>query len=430
MSLFLYRLLIFIALPLIILEAVKRCKKVGHIKISHCFKSRFGFNPHQFKTGGIWVHAVSVGETRSIFPLLKALKEKYPNKPITVTSGSVQGAEQALKFSPVNIQHQMIPYDYPFAIKRFLKQIQPSLVIMIETEIWPNLYHACHQQNIPLILANARLKETSLKSYQKYAASLIANTLNKTKFIATQYQQDTENFIKLGVNKAQILTLGNLKSNIEIPADLSLKTAEFRQQNRIKNRFIWVAASTHGPVNESQSEEEILLEAHQKLLKKHPDALLILAPRHANRFKKVATILNEQTTAIRSSQQKITENTQVYLADSVGEMMLWFNIAKVAFIGGSMVDFGGHNIMEPASLSKPTISGQHTQNLQALFNQFLKNDAVSIVKDTEELAAQLIQLANDTNLQQKMGEKAYQCFKAQTGAMEKLFKQLPPPGDF
>lgn len=430
MSLFLYRLLIFIALPLIIVEAIKRCRKVNYIKIAHCFKSRFGFNPYKFQTGGIWIHAVSVGETRSIFPLLKTLKEKYPHKPITVTSGSVQGAEQALKFSPVEIQHQMIPYDYPFAIKRFLKQIQPSLVIMIETEIWPNLYHACYQQNIPLILANARLKEKSLKSYQKYAPKLIADTLNKTKFIATQYHQDTENFIKLGVKKEQILTLGNLKSDIEIPAYLPRKVADFIQENTIKNRFIWVAASTHGSINNSQTEEEILLEAHQQLLKQHPDALLILAPRHANRFKEVANLLNEQTSTIRSTQQKITLNTQVYLADSIGEMMLWFSLTNVAFIGGSIVPFGGHNIMEPASLSKPTISGQHTQNLQALFNEFLKKDAVTIVKDANELATQLINFANNKSQQQKSGEKAYRCFKAQTGTIEKLLEQLPPPGDF
>ena len=428
MSLFLYRLLLFIALPLVIYQAIKRCKKVKQldVKIPYCFKSRFGFNPTKFKKNGIWIHAVSVGETRSIFPLLNALKQQYPNKPITVTSGSIQGAVQALKFSPVEIQHQMIPYDYPFAVKRFLKQIQPELVIMIETEIWANLYDACHQQNIPLVLANARLKNKSFQAYQKYAKNLVADALNKSQFIAAQFQQDADNFINLGADKERVITLGNIKSAIEIPKDLTETAAQFKQQNQLNNRFIWVGASTHGNIDGSLSEEQILLNAHQILLKTQPNALLILAPRHPERFMKVANIANQMHLAIRSKNQHITEKTQVYLADSVGEMMLWFELANVAFIGGSLVPFGGHNIMEPASLAKPTISGQHFQNLQALFTEFQQQDAVIIVKDEVELAKKLTTLATNPTEQKTEGNKTYQCFKNQAGTLNKLLDKLSP----
>ena len=427
MPLFLYRLLLFIALPLVIYEAVKRCRKAKQlqdVKISHCFKSRFGLNPTKLAEHGIWVHAVSVGETRSIFPLLTKLKQQYPDKPITLSSGSIQGAIQALKFSPVKIQHQMIPYDYPFAINRFLKQIKPELVIMIETEIWPNLYHACQKQGVPLILANARLKEKSFQAYKKYAGKLTADALNKTKVIAAQFQQDTDNFIKLGANKEQIKTLGNIKSDIEIPVNIESKVDKFSTHNKIDQRFIWVAASTHGSVAGSKAEEQLLLDAHKLLLKEQPDALLIVAPRHPERFKEVAKIFKNTELAIRSKNEPIAEHTQVYLADSVGEMMLWFKLANVAFIGGSLVPFGGHNIIEPASLAKPTISGPNFQNLQALFDEFQQQDAVQIVKDEQHLSKQLTALAKDKKLQKTAGDKACQCFKNQAGSLDRLMFEI------
>jgi 3-deoxy-D-manno-octulosonic-acid transferase len=427
MNLFLYRLLLFIALPLVAYEAIKRCKKakqLNDVNLTNCFKSRFGLNPQKFSRGGVWIHAVSVGETRSIFPLLKALNKQYPKQIITVTSGSTQGAVQALKFSPVKIQHQMIPYDYPFAVNKFLQQIQPRLVIMIETEIWPNLYDACYKQNIPIVLANARLKQKSMQSYQKYGKTLIADALNKTKFIAAQFQQDADNFIKLGADKELVKILGNIKSDIEIPADLPSQITEFKNQHKITNRFIWVAASTHGSVKNSQAEEELILKAHQRLLKIQPNALLIIAPRHPERFTEVAKILENTKLAIRSKNEVITEKTQVYLADSVGEMMLWFKLANVAFIGGSLVPFGGHNIMEPAALGKTTISGKYFQNLQALFNQFQQQNAVIIAQDELELANILINLAKNPSQQEEEGNKSYQCFKNQTGSINKLIKQL------
>ena len=428
MPLFLYRLLLFIALPLVIYEAVKRCRKAKQLAINlpNCFKSRFGFNPQKFTKNGIWIHAVSVGETRSIFPLLNALKKRYPNKVITITSGSTQGAVQALSFSPVEIQHQMIPYDYSFAIKRFLKQIQPELVIMIETEIWPNLYHACYQQNIPLVLANARLKDKSFQRYRQYAPNLVANALNKTQFIAAQFEQDAKNFQQLGIDSKRIFTLGNIKSDIEIANDLASDAEKFSAQHSITNRFIWVGASTHGSVEDSKAEEELLLNAHRHLLKTVPNAILILAPRHPERFTEVAHILKNTHTAIRSKQQNITEQTQVYLADSVGEMMLWFKLANVAFIGGSLVPFGGHNIMEPAALAKPTISGANFQNLNALFNAFQQQKAIIIVQNENELADKLIELASQADLQISAGQKAYQCFKSQSGSLDKLLDKLHP----
>lgn len=424
MTLWGYRLLLWLAFPLIAYQAFKRCRKAAQTRdqdtpeIAHCFASRYGFNPTEFQKDGIWIHAVSVGETRSIFPLLKALNTAYPDLPITLTSGSTQGAIQALKFATVDVQHQMIPYDYPFAAKRFLKQIQPKLVIMVETEIWPNLYQACSEQKIPLMLVNARLKEKSFESYLKYGGKLVKNALNQTQLIAAQFDADKDNFAALGAEANKLKVLGNLKFDIEIPNDLSEKAKYWRWENQAEQRFIWVAASTHA------DEEALMLQAHQTLLQQQPDALLILVPRHTDRFKDVSEMLPIETSAVRSKQQTVTDKTQVYLADTIGELMLWFQVSDVAFIGGSLVNFGGHNILEPAALKKPVLSGQYHQNLQALYDSFKADDAVMISDTAEQLGEQLIELAQDLEKRQIAADKAYACFKKQTGALSRLMIEI------
>lgn len=424
MNLFWYRLLLFLAYPLVAYTGWKRCQKYQETEteIENCFASRFGRNPKKFKQGGIWIHAVSVGETRSIFPLLKALKKKYPDLPLTVTSGSTQGALQALKFCPVEIQHQMMPYDYRSAVKRFLIQIQPKLVIMIETEIWPNLYHACSDKNIPLVLANARLKEKSFNAYLKWAPKLIASTLNQTQFVATQFETDSQRMELLGVTTNKIKTLGNLKFDIEIPQDLIPSTAQWRANNNLNQRFIWVAASTH------KDEETLMINAHKLLMREHPDALLILVPRHADRFSEVSKLCKDSSfnCSIRSENSPITKQTQLYLADTIGELMFWFAASDAAFIGGSLVPFGGHNILEPAALTKPVLSGQYHMNLQALYDSFKEDNAIFIADNDTELAQQLIKLADSPEFQKQMGQKAYYCFKKQSGALNRLMDEITP----
>jgi len=439
MNLFTYRLLTSLALPLIAYSGWKRCRK--HKKqqlhdsslpdIHDCFKSRFGFNQTKFRTGGVWIHAVSVGETRSIFPLLSAIHQHNPNLALTVTNGSTQGALQALQFSPVEIQHQMLPYDYPFAVNQFLEQIQPKLVVMVETEIWPNLYQACIDKNIPIVLINARLKESSFKAYQKWGGTLIKNALNQTKFIGAQFPIDAEHFKALGAETSKVKVFGNVKFDLEIEDNLTEQAKSWKQQNQLENRPIWVAASTHAhpEINDhSASEEQLIMDAHSELLKTQPDALLILVPRHADRFNEVAQLvehsgLNWQQ---RSKKGEINSNTQVYLADTVGELMLWFAIGDAAFIGGSLVPFGGHNILEPAALKKPVLSGPHYSNLQALFEPFIEEEAVKIVQDSSELANTLNELLSTPETSDNLANKAFQCFSKQTGALDRTMQALKP----
>lgn len=439
MRLTLYRILSLLALPLVFFATWKRCKKYQKARLQnpenpplkHCIKSRFGLNPSEFNKGGIWVHAVSVGETRSIFPLLSELHRQHPDLPITLTNGSTQGAIQSLNFAPIELQHQMIPFDYTFAIKRFLTQLEPKLVIMVETEIWPNLYQACSNRHIPIVLANARLKEASFKAYQKWGGKMIANTLNHTQFIAAQSPTDADFFIKLGASTDKVKMLGNLKFDMQISATLLTDSAQWKRDNNVDRRFIWVAASTHANPQDSNteaSEESLILNAHQQLLAEQPNALLILIPRHAARFNAVAQRLDESDLiwARRSKNETINANTQVYLADSVGELMTWFASCNVAFIGGSLVPFGGHNILEPAALSKPVLSGPHFNNLKALYQTFIDADAIQVVDDPSQLSQALIDLAKDPAEQALSGQKAYECYQENSGALSKLLIELNP----
>ena len=437
MNLFTYRFITTLALPLIAYSGWIRCRKhaLQQTKqpdlpnITDCFRSRFGFNQQAFKTGGIWIHAVSVGETRSIFPLLSQLKQDYPESPLTVTNGSIQGALQALQFSPVEIQHQMIPYDYAFAVNRFLDQLQPKLVIMVETEIWPNLYQACSERNIPIMLINARLKEESFLAYQKWGGKMLSNALNQTQLIAAQFPIDAQHFESLGVTPQKIKVMGSLKFDLDIPPGLVTQADRWKIENQLETRFIWVAASTHAhPQHGQESEEQLLLQAHQQLLATRPDALLILAPRHPERFDEVAKQIEASglNYARRSFNQDITDKTQVYLADSVGELMQWFAGCDVAFIGGSLVPFGGHNILEPAALKKPVLSGPHYANLQALYDSFMQDKALTVVTDSMALGEELITLANSSESRQRLGELAYQNFSRQSGALDLLMQEILP----
>lgn len=424
LSLWIYCLILYLALPLVILKAWRRCRKLTHPQLNpkRCWQARFGWLNDTPPPGGIWIHAVSVGETRSIFPLLERLHQQHPSLPITLTSGSTQGALQALEFCPVPIYHQMIPYDYPFAVKRFLKRLQPKLVLMVETEIWPNLYQACHQQAIPLMLINARLKQSSFEAYQRWASPLMRQALHYPQLIGAQFETDQQRFIQLGAPAEKVTVLGNLKFDIQCPTDLNEQATVWRNQLDHPDRFIWVAASTH------PHEEELMLKAHQKLLTKHPEALLILVPRHADRFTDVANQMAKAQTKDpilawqqRSQHALPSSQSRVFLADTMGELMLWFAVSNAAFIGGSMVNFGGHNILEPASLAKPVLSGPYFQNLQSLYDSFISDHGLQVCPTPQALAHTLEQLADSPEQQAYWGQQAFNALQQQTGALSRHY---------
>jgi 3-deoxy-D-manno-octulosonic-acid transferase len=374
---------------------------------------RFGFCPHLKDT--LWVHAVSVGESLAAIPLIKALKNAYPTMPILVTNMTATGAARVKAVLGDNVIQAYIPYDLPDAVHRFLSRIQPKIAVILETELWPNLFAACKSRQVPLIVTNARLSEKSAKGYQSIA-TITREMLSAISVLASQGKADAERFVSLGLPSEKVSVTGNLKYDLEIPADLIVKGQALREQLG-KDRPIWIAASTHG------SEEEIILAAHRLIREKIPHALLVLVPRHPDRFAQVAALIEQQgfTIARRSQAMPCTTDTQVYFGDTMGEMLTMYSAIDVAFVAGSFAQVGGHNVLEPAALSKPIISGPVLFNFTEISQKLIEAKGLTIVKNAEELAATVSELFADPNKCKQQGDNARRVVDENRGALQKQF---------
>lgn len=374
---------------------------------------RFGFYPYKLEKC-IWVHAVSVGETIAAIPLIKALKARYPELQMLVTTMTPTGAERVKAAFADSVTHAYIPYDLPLAMQRFITTMQPVICVIMETELWPNLLAACQRNHVPVCLVNARLSEKSARGYQAIA-SLTREMLQRINLIAAHGQADANRFIALGANKANMIVTvtGNIKFDIELPADMIEKSQLLRDELG-KDRFIWIAASTH------EGEEEIILTAHQKLRLQHPDALLMLVPRHPARFDAIAKLAELSfVTARRSLKQTCKRETAVYLGDTMGELLLMYGAADVAFVAGSLIPRGGHNMLEPGALAKPILTGTHLFNFAEISELFVAAHALTKVKDADSLAKQLMYLIQHPEEQKEMGERALQVVATNRGALAK-----------
>ena len=374
---------------------------------------RFGF--FKFSTAdqhGIWVHVVSVGEVIAAVPLIQALSKQYPQKKLIVTTMTPTGSERVRSNLPKEIFHVYTPYDIPGAINRFLNKVKPDLLILMETELWPNILHACKKRKIPTLLANARLSAKSTKGYQHFQP-LTKQMLACLSVIAAQAKPDAERFISLGATEAQIKITGNMKFDLQVPASLQ-ESAEILRQKLGSHRPIWVAASTH------EGEDEILLRAFKKIRLEFPESLLILVPRHPERFNKVAQLCKKEgfRLARRSTRESCLDNTAIFLGDTMGELRLFFGAADLAFIGGSLIPRGGHNMLEAAAFGLPILTGPHFFNFLEVARLLQEADAIRIVNNENELAEQVILLMKETNLRYLLGERCQQVVKANRGALE------------
>jgi 3-deoxy-D-manno-octulosonic-acid transferase len=355
------------------------------------FSERFGFGnpsvPH-----GVWLHAVSVGEVQACAPLVRALRSRHPQLPLTVTTFTPTGAARARTLLGALARVRYLPFDLPGAVRRFLNRVQPRLAVVFETELWPNLYRECGRRGVPLVLASARLSERSLGRYRLFG-SLLRETLAQTTAVAAQGEVDAERFRSLGADPSTTLIAGNLKFDFELPPDIAARGAQLRQRYA-RNRPLWVAGSTHAGL-----EEEALLEAHRRLRMRHPDALLVLAPRHPPRFAEVAARLEDAGLrfARRSRDEggEAAATCEVLLLDTLGELLDFYAAADVAFVGGSLADVGGHNLLEPAALGVPILTGPNTHNNTEIARLMITCGAAEVVHDAAELAAQLEILLED-----------------------------------
>lgn len=412
-----YTILLYLIQPLVWIRLLWRSYKTPAYRKR--LLERYGFCKNKVKENGILVHAVSVGETIAAVPLIKALQRQYPDLPITVTTMTPTGSERVKSLLKDSVSHVYLPYDLPCAIRRFLQRIQPKLVIIMETELWPNFISQCHKYAIPLIIANARLSERSANRYSKLGTS-IKHLLAKISMVAVQNKQDGERFLSLGLPSDHLTVTGSIKFDINLTTEQQQKIAELKQKWQL-NRPVFIAASTH------DGEDEIILKAFKQLLLYNPDLLLILVPRHPERFKIIEKLIkNSQFNYItRSLNQIPTVQTQVVLGDTMGELLELYSMADIAFVGGSLVDHGGHNPLEPALHHIPVISGKYFFNFKLICEQLIAAKGMIICDSTaESLYLVVNNLLNNKTESQQIGENAYQVLKKNQGALDRLVSTI------
>ncbi|MFW6388434.1 MAG: lipid IV(A) 3-deoxy-D-manno-octulosonic acid transferase, partial [Desulfohalobiaceae bacterium] len=310
---------------------------------------RLGLGGHGSQAGSIWVHAVSVGEIQAASALLQKLLLKYPRPGILLTTTTPTGSKLAQEKFADQVSHCYLPYDLPWAARKFLEARSPQLALFMETEIWPNMFAQCHKKGIPLMLLNARISRASWRGYSK-VKPLIQVSLNSCRRILAQSKNDAHRLKDLGAVSDRVLVSGNLKFDVNVPQEQLQSGRQLRQENW-PDRPVWIAASTHA------GEEEKILQAQAEIASCLPGSLLILVPRHPQRFDQVHELCRRQGFAVcrRSKHDQQAGNCSVYLADSLGELFTLYAAADVAFVGGSLVDKGGHNLLEPAAIGLPLL---------------------------------------------------------------------------
>lgn len=403
----LYILLLYIGLPFILARQWWRARR--HPEARARMGERLGYYPFTTQQA-IWVHAVSVGEVIATLPLIKALQAAYPNHPMVVTTMTVTGAARVKASLGDTVQHAYLAYDTPDACRRFLNAVQPVIGVIMETEIWPNLLAACEKRGIPVCLLNARLSEKSAAGYAR-VGGLTRATLQRLTAIAAAAESDAARFIALGANPSRVSVAGNIKYDLVVATAVIDKAAEWRALAGL-DRFVWVAASVH------DGEQKALLAAHQQLLAHYPNALLILVPRHPEQFDAMTAEASALfKTERRSTHALCSPETAVYVGDTMGELLFFYAACDAAFVGGSFIPRGGHNILEPAALAKPILSGPHVFNFETIVADFRQANAVTITEDEQALTAALLHLAGDPHYRAAEGERARALMASKRGAL-------------
>jgi 3-deoxy-D-manno-octulosonic-acid transferase len=349
--------------------------------------------------------------------MIRALLARYPQLPITITCMTPTGSEriQSLFANEPRIQHCYLPYDFPWAAERFLEHIQPKIGVIMETELWPNHIHQCAKRGIPTVLANARLSERSARGYARFA-KLTRPMLAEMNLFAVQTETEAQRFRDLGARPECVTVTGSIKFDLTIDPQLLERAVEQRQQWQASERPVWIAASTHA------GEDEIVLAAHRAVLKSHPDALLMLVPRHPERFGSVLELTRQQgfNSVQRSTAEPVTAETSVLVGDTMGELLYLYALADIAFVGGSLVPNGGHNLLEPAALDKPVVSGPHLFNFLEIAAMLRNAGALAEVTDAAALATTVQRLIEQPQVAKDMADAGLAVMKANQGALQRL----------
>ncbi|MGQ0383062.1 MAG: lipid IV(A) 3-deoxy-D-manno-octulosonic acid transferase [Gammaproteobacteria bacterium] len=380
---------------------------------------RFGLGP-AIAGGPVWIHAVSVGEVQAAEPLVRRLLERHPPRAVVMTTATATGALRVQALFGDRVQHRYLPFDLPGSVRRFFDRVQPRLALILEMELWPNLYAECGRRGVPMVLASARLSQRSVGRYRRLAP-LFRLALARGVVIAAQTEADAGRFRSIGAAPARTHVTGNIKFDFEPPAETEARGREWRTQHAA-GRPVWVAGSTH------EGEESAVLDAHRLVLGRHPDALLVLVPRHPQRFAAVRSLLEKRGEAFasRSDGPAIAAGRTVLLGDTMGELMMYYAAADVAFVAGSLVPVGGHNLLEPASLGRAVLTGPHNFNGEDVARRLLEADAARVVADTAALASEVLELLGAPDRRAAMGGAGRAVLDANRGAIDRLLALVDP----
>ena len=367
----------------------------------------------------IWLHAVSVGEVNAAAPVVDALRRQRPDIRWVITTITPTGSQRVRALWGDAVDHVYLPYDVPGSAGRFLDHFRPGLALILETELWPNLLFGCRDRGIPLYILNARLSARSLKGY-RMLRPLIARALRCVTCVAAQTQDDAQRFNALGARPEQVRALGNLKFEIHPPDPSAVLEAFGRHVP--PSRMVWIAASTH------EGEEQAVIDIHARVLARHPDALLLWAPRHPERFAKVEALAREQgwPVATRSVQQWPAADARVFVIDTLGELMRFFACAQVAFVGGSLQAIGGHNLLEPAAMGTAVVTGPHLHNFSEISRRMNEAGALRILPDAAGVASEVLRLLDDAPARERMVEAGRQLVSNGRGALARTLALIEP----
>jgi 3-deoxy-D-manno-octulosonic-acid transferase len=406
----LYSLLTYLLRPLA--AAVVLWRGVRNRQYWEGLPERFGLGP-RLAAPSLWVHAVSLGEVTAAAPLVRALRSRYPNSPLIVTTATLTGRARARELFGDTVAVRFLPYDTPGSMRRFLSRVRPRLAVIMETELWPNLFRECRRHAVPLLLANARLSMRSVTTYRRLG-SLFRDVFQGHMIVAAQSAEDAERFIAIGAVPERVHVVGNLKFDVSVDAAVVLRGRGLRQSLG-ESRSIWIAGSTHA------GEEEAALAAHTRVRAGGADALLLLVPRHPQRFAAVADLLTARGVRFaRRSEQSVTADTEVLLVDTVGELASLYAAVDVAFVGGSLVPVGGHNLLEPAALGVPVVTGPYQSNAREVADLLIREGAVIQVDDAATLASVVTGLLGDPDERRRVGASGRRVVEANRGSLERL----------
>ena len=411
-----YSLFLYIISPAIFVHLWLRGQRASAYRKR--WAERLGIYGKDLQAKTVVIHCASVGEIMAANPLIKQLMADYPQQKITITCNTPTGSEQIVKIFGDAVQHIYLPLDFHGSVKRFLNKLKPAAVIILETELWPNLMMQTKGRNIPLLVLNARLSEKSVKGYQ-LITPLSCELMRSITMLAGHNQSDVDRFKSLGLKDSQATVVGSIKFDIELSRQVK-ESAEQLKQSLNNYHFIWVAGSTH------PGEHEQVIAAHKQLCKLKEKSLLIIAPRHPEQFDKVADILRDEKIAFGQWSDKDLVDQSVLLANSMGEMLTFFGAAQCAFIGGSLIDRGGHNPLEAAAMGIPVITGPSYYNFKHIFPQLIAKNACTEVHDSSTLSEQLANYASSPEQAKLNGKEGLEIVQSNCGAIEKTLNILAP----